>query len=67
MKLKELRFEKKLTLKELGKNVGIARSSLHRYETLKRFPPKDSLKLIKDFYQLSENDLSEIFLEYFYE
>ena len=51
-RLKELRHEKKLTLKELGEKVGMRNSTLSQYETNKREPKLETWQKLADFFNV---------------
>jgi transcriptional regulator with XRE-family HTH domain len=53
----QLRKEYGMTQDELAKNLDITRGSLSMYETDKRFPDKDTLKSIADFFSVSTDYL----------
>jgi transcriptional regulator with XRE-family HTH domain len=55
--LTQLRKEFGMTQDELAKELGITRGSLSMYETDKRFPDKDILKSIADFFSVSTDYL----------
>jgi transcriptional regulator with XRE-family HTH domain len=55
--LTQLRKEYGMTQDELAKKLDITRGSLSMYETDKRFPDKDTLKLIADFFNVSTDYL----------
>jgi len=52
-KLKDLRKEKKLTQEQLGKKVGVSDRTIGYYETDERFPPKDVLENIANYFNLT--------------
>lgn len=51
-RLKELRHEKNLTLRELGEKVGMRNSTLSQYETNKREPKLETWKKLADFFNV---------------
>ena len=53
IKLRELRQKKGISLKELGKILGLAESSISLYETGKRQPDYDTLTKIADYFGVS--------------
>lgn len=52
-KLKELRLEKKINQSELGEKIGISPSTVGMYERDQRFPDKDILGKIADYFEVS--------------
>ena len=52
-RFKELRAERKLTLRELAKYIGINYSTIACYETDKREPNIDTLKKLTSFFEVS--------------
>lgn len=52
-KLKELRLEKKINQSELGEIIGISPSTVGMYERDQRFPDKDILNKIADYFGVS--------------
>lgn len=51
-RLKELRHEKNLTLRELGEKVGMRNSTLSQYETNKREPKLKTWQKLADFFNV---------------
>lgn len=51
--LKKLRKNNKLTQKELADKIGVARTTLANYEQGTRFPDKETLLMIADFFDVS--------------
>lgn len=51
-RLKELRKEHGLTLKELGEQVGMANNTLSQYETGKREPKLETWQKVADFFKV---------------
>lgn len=56
-RLKELRFEKGLTLDDLEKNLQITKSTLSRYENNKRLPDIEIAQRIADFFGVTTDYL----------
>lgn len=52
-RLKELRTSKNLTLKELGKAVGMRDNTLSQYENGKREPKKETWEKLANFFDVS--------------
>lgn len=52
-RLKSLRKSKRLSMEELGKRIGLAKSSYAGYETETRVPPIDKLKKLSSLYDVS--------------
>lgn len=52
-RLKELRKEKDLYQKELADKLNIGRTTIANYEQGKRFPDKDTLNKIADYFNVS--------------
>lgn len=52
-KLKELRLERKINQSELGEIIGISPSTVGMYERDQRFPDKDILSKIADYFEVS--------------
>lgn len=52
-RLKELRLEKKINQAELGEIIGISPSTVGMYEREQRFPDKDTLSKIADYFEVS--------------
>lgn len=57
MKLREIRTEKKISMKKLGEIVGVSESAISLYETGKREPDQDTLKRIADYFKVSTDYL----------
>ena len=55
--LRELRIACGLTLKELGEQLGLAESTIHRYETGKREPDIQTLIKIAQYFEVSVDEL----------
>lgn len=56
-KLRELRTAKGLSLKELGKVIGVAESTMSLYETGKRQPDYTNLKLLANYFDVTIDSL----------
>ena len=56
-KLRELRTAKGLSLKELGKVIGVAESTMSLYETGKRQPDYNNLKRLADYFDVTVDSL----------
>lgn len=56
-RLKLLRKEKNLTIEELAKNLGSAKSTISRYENGLREPKKDFLELLCTYFDVSTDYL----------
>ncbi len=56
-RITQLRKEKAMTQDELAKDLNITRGSLSMYETDKRFPDKDTLKLFANYFCVSADYL----------
>lgn len=52
-RLKELRMEKELTQIELGTKFNLGKTAISLYETNARFPDKDILEKMADFFKVS--------------
>lgn len=52
-RLKELRLDKKINQAELGEIIGISPSTVGMYEREQRFPDKDTLGKIADYFEVS--------------
>ena len=52
-RLKELRIEKELTQIELGNRFNLGKTAISLYETNSRFPDKDILEKMADFFKVS--------------
>lgn len=52
-RLKELRVEKELTQIELGTKFNLGKTAISLYETNARFPDKDILEKMADFFKVS--------------
>ncbi len=52
-KLKELRLEKNINQSELSKIIGVSPSTVGMYERDQRFPDKDMLTKIADYFEVS--------------
>ena len=53
MKIRELRRERGITLKELGKTIGVAESTMSLYETQKRQPDYETLLKLVEYFDCS--------------
>ena len=53
MKIRELRKATKITMKELGKIIGVAESTMSLYETGKRKPDPETLSKMADYLGVS--------------
>lgn len=56
-RLKFLRKERNLTIEELAKNLGSAKSTISRYENGLREPKKDFLELLCNYFDVSTDYL----------
>lgn len=56
-RIRNLRKEKKITLRELGTNLNISFSLLAMYERGERVPPLDKLNLLADFFKVTTDYL----------
>lgn len=56
-RFKELRLEKKLSQRDLGKILFVCQQSIHNYENGKFMPSKDVLQRMADYYQVSTDYL----------
>ncbi|MDF4028895.1 helix-turn-helix transcriptional regulator [Lactobacillus delbrueckii] len=54
-RIKQLRKENGLTLKELSREVGIPASTISQYENERRKIPDSALKTLSDFFEVPEN------------
>lgn len=52
-RIKELRQNNNLTLKELGQKVGLATNTISRYETGKREPKLETWQRLSDYFNVS--------------
>lgn len=52
-RIRELRKKAKMTMKELGKSVGLAESTISLYETGKHEPDLDTLRRFADIFGVS--------------
>lgn len=52
-RIRELRKERKLTMKQLGERLGLAESTISQYETGKREPDHKTLVKISEFFHVS--------------
>lgn len=52
-KIRELRKERKLTMKKLGQIVGVSESTISLYENGKRQPDYDTLQKLADYFDVS--------------
>lgn len=52
-RLKELRKERQLTIEQLAKDLGSAKSTISRYENDKREPKKDFLEMLSSYFDVS--------------
>ena len=55
--LKKLRKERGLTAVELAKAIGVKQSAVSLWESGKRFPRKDTLKKLCEFFDCKVDDL----------
>lgn len=65
MLLKKIRQNKGLSLKEASKQLNISESALGRYEAKQVFPKKVYLKKIQRKYNLTNEEISNLYLDYF--
>lgn len=56
-RIRELRKERKMTMKQLGEIIGVAESTISLYETGKRQPDNDILQRLADFFDTSTDYL----------
>lgn len=56
-RLKKLRIKKELTGQELGKLLNVTKMSISRWESDQRFPDKDTLVKIANFFDVSTDYL----------
>ena len=59
-RLKQLRIKNNVTQQELADYIGVGRPSIAGYETKKKHPDYDKLKLIAQFFNVSTDYLLEI-------
>lgn len=59
-RLKQLRVKNNVTQQELADYIGVGRPSIAGYETKKKHPDYDKLKLIAQFFNVSTDYLLEI-------
>jgi transcriptional regulator with XRE-family HTH domain len=52
-RLKEMRMAKKLTLEQLGKELGVAKQTVGHWETGYRLPPFDVTVTVADYFNVS--------------
>jgi len=52
-RIRELRKQKDLTMKDLGNQIGVSESTVSLYENEKRQPDQDTLLRIADYFQVS--------------
>lgn len=52
-RIRELRKMQKMTMKELGKVIGVAEGTISQYETGKRQPNNDTLVLLANYFGVS--------------
>lgn len=64
-RLKELRHEKNLTLRELGEKVGMRNSTLSQYENNKREPKLKTWQKLANFWKVSVPYLQGIDQEWY--
>lgn len=53
LRLREIRKQCKMTMKELGREIGVAESTISQYETGKRQPDFETLLKLSDFFGVS--------------
>ena len=58
-RIKKLRKEKNITMKNLGKAIGVAESTISLYENGKRQPDNDTLKKLADYFNTTTDYLLE--------
>ena len=56
-RLKELRLEKKLTISQLAKEIGVSDAAISRWENNERIPNIDNLFAIANFFHVSSDFL----------
>lgn len=61
-RLRTLREESNLTLKEVSQNINIDTSLLAKIERSKRQPTRQQIKIISEFFNISEKELLNEFL-----
>ena len=59
-RLKQLRLKNNVTQQELADYIGVGRASIAGYETKKKHPDYDRLKLIAKFFNVSTDYLLEV-------
>ena len=52
-RLRQLRIEKKLNQVDLAEIIGVNRATIGKYETEERFPDRDNLEDIADYFHVS--------------
>jgi transcriptional regulator with XRE-family HTH domain len=52
-RLKDMRMAKKLTLEQLGKELGVAKQTVGHWETGYRLPPFDVTVTVADYFNVS--------------
>lgn len=58
-KIRELRKQRKLTMKELGEKINVAESTVSLYENGKRQPDFETIKKLADFFGVTTDYLLE--------
>lgn len=53
IKLREIRKEKNVTMKQVGKVIGVSESAISQYENGKRQPDQNTLVKLADFFNVS--------------
>ncbi|MFR5263991.1 helix-turn-helix domain-containing protein [Clostridium sp.] len=53
------------SVRKTANELGISRSAFSRYETYERFPKKEILKKIQKVYNLTNEDIATLFLNYY--
>lgn len=61
-KLRELRSNKKMTQEELGKLLNVSKVSISGYENDTREPDKGSIKKLAEFFDVSTDYLSKLYI-----
>ena len=59
IRIRTLRKDKGLTMKQFGERIGMAESTISLYESGKRQPDNETLKKIADFFDVSTDYLLE--------
>lgn len=62
--IRKIRQEKEMTQQELADILGVTRATVSNYEIRRREPSPDILQKLKEYFDLNDQTIGEIVLDY---